>query len=300
MDNLQSLFDKKQYDLVVKLTELSTDPKERFLRISSLVSLGKIDHALDEIEKYQKLIEDKYPFQLMKLHFELLLSKQLYDEARIALRHYENLPYISQAVEEFMREMKTHIEEEAHPKAKKTFSLDEIMDVLEKETNQGIISQVVFSLKDYNIKIYIDSLKVFLTREDVHPNFRTYALILLVDNRYDEEIEFLSLNGIVKVNPSKLFPPFMSKQFNEVCRLITEKAEQNVTLTETALHLFNCFIIDTYPIDIYKDGVEILSKAFITIAKQYLNIDVSSIDEQTKKVADNIKYIIESTPDIKL
>ena len=300
MDNLESLFEKKQYDLVVKLTELSTDPKERFLRISSLVSLGKVDQALDEIEKYQKLIEDKYPFQLMKLHFELLLSKQLYDEARIALRHYENLSYISQAVEEFMREMKTRIEEEAHPKAKKTFGLDEIMDVLEKETNQGIISQVVFSLKDYNIKIYIDSLKVFLTREDVHPNFRTYALILLVDNRFDEEIEFLSLNGIVKVNPAKLFPPFMSKEFNEVCKLITEKAEQNVTLTETALHLFNCFIIDTYPIDIYKDGTEILSNAFIAIAKQYLNINVSSLDEETKKVADNIKYIIESTPDIKL
>ena len=300
MDNLDSLFQKKQYDLVVKLTELSEDPRDRFLRISSLVSLGKVDQAIDEIEKYQGLIETKYPYQLMKLHFELLLAKRLYDEARIALKHYENLPYISQEVEEFMQEMKTRIEDEAHPKAKKTYDIDEICDVLEKETNQGTVSQVIFSLKDYNLNIYIDSLKIFLTREDVHPNFRTYALILLVDNKYDEEIEFLSLKGMIKVNPKNLFPPFMSKDFNEVCRKITEKANQNITLTETALHLFNCFIIDTYPIDIYSHTSEELSDAFITIAKSYLNINMEPVDERLQKIINNIKYIIESTPDIKL
>lgn len=300
MDNLDTLFNKKQYDLVIKLTELSNDPKERFLRISSLVSLAKVDQALDEIEKYQSLIEAKYPYQLMKLHFELLLSKQLYDEARLALRHYENLPYVSQVVEEFMQEMKTRIEDEARPKARKTYSMDEICDTLEKETNQGIISQVIFSLKDYNINNYIDSLKLFIVREDVHPNFRTYALILLVDNKYDEDIDFLSLNGVIKVNPSKLFPPFMSKEFNEVCRLVSLKGEQNVTLVETALHLFNCFIIDTYPINIYDKSAEELSDAFIYIGKKYLNIDVSSYDENIVKIANNIKYIIESTPDIKL
>ena len=300
MDNLDTLFKKKQYDLVIKLTELSSDPKELFLRISSFVSLGKIDEALDTIEKYQNIVEKEYPYQLMKLHFELLLSKSLYDEARIALRHYEDLPYVSQEVEEFMRDMKSRIEEEANSKQVKNYSMDEICDVLEKETNQGIVSRILFSLKNYNVNIYIDSLKKFLIREDIHPNFRTYGLILLVDNKYDEEISFLSIKGIIKVNPNKLFPPFMSKEFNEVCRLISEKANQNITLTETALHLFNCFIIDTYPINIYDKSAEDLSNAFIYIANQYLNINVSSVDENTMKIINNIKYILESTPDIKM
>ena len=300
MDNLDSLFEKKEYELIVKLTELSSDPKDLFLRVSSLVALGKSDEALDNIEKYQGVLEKKYPLQLMKLHFELLLSKKLFDEAKLVLKHYENLPYVSQEVEEFMSDMHSRIAQEENPKGRKTYSLDEICDVLEKETEPSKISQVVFSLKDYNVNIYIDSLKIFLTRDDVHPNFRTYALILLVDFKYDEEIEFLSLKGMIKVNPKKLFPPFMSKQFNEVCRLIGEKANQNITLTETALHLFNCFIIDTYPIDIYKHSEDELAEAFIYIGKAYLNIEVSSIDENIKKLINNIKYIIESTPDLKL
>ena len=300
MDNLESLFNKKEYDLVLDLTKDSTDPKELLMRISCLVIQGKIDSALDEIEKNQSLIEKEYQLRLMKLHFELLLSKKLFDEARLALKHYQDLPYVSQEVEEFMREMVERIEEESHPKSHQKFELDEIYDILEKDTDQGKISQVLFSLKNYNLNIYIDSLKIFMTRKDVNPNFRTYALILLVDEKFNEDVEFLSRNGLVKVNPTKIIAPFMSPSFNETCRLITEKCNHDISMIETALHLFNCYIIDTYPDDIYGVGVELLSSAFIRIAESYLNKAHSSLDEKVINLADKIKQIIESTPEIRL
>ena len=300
MDNLDSLFNKKEYQLVLDLTKDSKDPKELLMRVSCLTILGKTDEALDEIEKNQSMIETKYQFRLMKLHFELLLSKKLFDEARIALKHYENLPYVSQEVEEFMREMKDRIEDESHPKSSQKFELDEIYDILEKETDQGKISQVLFSLKNYNINIYIDSLKIFMLRDDVNPNFRTYALILLIDEKYNEDLNFKSSDGIITVNPTKLEPPFMSQKFNEVCKNIVSKANNNVSLTETALHLFNCYIIDTYPSDIYKDGCEKLASAFLVIANEYLGQDTSSNDEELLDFAHKIKAKIESTPEIRL
>ena len=300
MDNLESLFNKKEYDLVLDLTKESKDPKELLMRISCLVIQGKIDAALDEIEKNQSLIEKQHQLRLMKMHFELLLSKKLYDEARLALKHYQDLPYVSQEVEEFMREMVDRIEEEARPKSHQKFELDEIYDILEKETDQGKISQVLFSLKNYNLNIYIDSLKIFMKREDVNPNFRTYALILLVDEKLNEEIEFLSRSGLIKVNPTKIMAPFMSPSFNETCRLISEKSNHDVSMIETALHLFNCYIIDTYPEDIYSVGVDKLSSAFIRIAETYLNKEHSSLDEKVINLADKIKEIIESTPEIRL
>ena len=242
MDNLESLFNKKEYDLVLSLTKDSIEPKELLMRISCLIVLGKSDEALDEIEKNQSLIEKTYQYRLMNLHFELLLSKKLYDEARIALKHYEDLPYVSQEVEEYMRDMKDRIEEESHPKSRQKFELDEIYEILEKESDQSKISQVLFSLKNYNLNIYIDSLKIFLKREDVNPNFRTYALILLVDEKFNEEVEFLSRKGLIKINPTKIMAPFMSPSFNETCKLITEKANHDVSMIETGLHLFNCYI----------------------------------------------------------
>ena len=300
MDNLESLFNKKEYDLILDLTKDSKEPKELLMRISCFVIKGKIDDALDEIEANQYLIEKDYQLRLMKTHFELLLSKKLYDEARLALKHYENLPYVSQEVEEFMREMKSRIEDEAHPKIHQSFNLDEIYDVLEKETDSAKISQVLFSLKNYNLNIYIDSLKIFMKREDVNPNFRTYALIVLVDAKFDEEVGFLSRNGLIPVNPAKITPPFMTPAFNETCRLITEKCNHDVSMIETALHLFNCYVIDTYPENIYEDSEELLSSAFIRIAESYLNKLHSSYDEEVIELATKIQKIIESTPEIRL
>lgn len=301
MDNLDSLFKKKQYELVISLTRESTDPKELFLRLSSLVCLAKSDEALNLIDKYQNIIEEKYPFQLMKLHFELLLSKRLFDEAKIALNHYENLPYISQEVEEFMRDMKERIIDEEHPSnSSSIYSIDEVIEIIEKSRDNSEISKVIFNLKNYNINLLIDSLKKFMKRDDVHPNFRTYILILLIDNKINEEFEFLSINGIIKINPVKLEPPFMSNSFNEVCEKITNKGDKNVSLIETALHLYNCFIIDTYPIDVLKANSEELSDCFIYIAKTYLNIEISLINEKISLLAKKIKQIIESTPEIRI
>ena len=300
MDNLESLYYKKEYDLVLALTKDSTDPRELLMRISCLIITGKTDTALDEIEKNQSIIENTYQKRLMKIHFELLLSKGLFDEARIALKHYENLPYVSQEVEEFMREMKERIEEESHPKARQNINIEDIYDVLEKESDSAKISQVLFQLKNFNLNIYIDSLKIFMKREDVNPNFRTYALILLIDEKFDEEVEFLSRKGLIKVNPTKLNPPFMSKSFNETCRLITDKCNHDISMTETALHLFNCYIIDSYPEDIYSVGEDKLSSAFIRIAESYLNKVHSFKDEEIANLASEIQKIIESTPEIRL
>ena len=297
MDNLESLFNKKEYESVVTLVGDSKDPKERFLALSSLVILGRTDEALDQIEKYQSIIEKKYLLQLMKLHFELLLSKKLYDEAKIALKHYEQLPYESQQVEEFLREIPNRISDEEHNvQSKNLLPLDEVLDVLENETDSGKLSSVLFNLKDYNINVYIDSLKIMLVNPKVHPNLRTYALILLVDNKWNQKVSIISNDKIKEVVPLKLNPPFMSDSFNEVCKLIVEKADKNVTLIETSLHLFNCYILDLYPENVYTETSENISGAILLIAKRYIKEEPSSIDEKHAELADKIQKILEATP----
>ncbi len=297
MDKIEELYENKNFDLLIKLVGDSSDPKERFLVLSALVIQGKRKEALDEIDKYQAILETSHPFRLMKMHFELLLSEKLFDEARIKLRHYENLPYISQEVEEFLRDMKVRIEDESHAKKGSTLiPLDEVYETLETGTNQNEIAQAIFSLKNYNINLLIDSLRIFLKRKDVHPNFRTYVLIYLVDQKYDSEIDFLLNEKILRVNPSKIEPPFMHQDFNKVCRQITLFANGDTSITETALHLFNCYILDTYPSDIYRDGIIELAQAFVYIALTYLNQKPSFNSPLAKK----IQEIIENTPTIKL
>ncbi len=45
MDSLKTLMDKKQYDLVLKLTENSQDSLALFYRLSAMLATGKSEEA---------------------------------------------------------------------------------------------------------------------------------------------------------------------------------------------------------------------------------------------------------------
>lgn len=293
MDNLETLFDKKQYELIVNLTDSSDDPKERLLRLSSLVMLNRVNEALDEIEKHQAMFDKNYPQKVMKLHFELLFQSKAYDSARIALKHYKDLPYISQEVEEFLNGMEEKIHDEEHQK-NKSLPLDEICTRYEKETDKELLLEALAYIRIYNLSSIIDSIKVLLKRDDVRQDFRAFALFALMEQDYSKEIEFLSNKGIVKVIPSKLKTPFEDERFVQVMNKIEENSEHNVTLKETAAQLFSSYVFDTFPNDIYEDGIDELALAIVSIAKDYIREPADVKDENILSLRKKIKSVIES------
>ncbi len=292
MDNFETLFDKKQYELIVNLTDSSDDPKERLLRLTSLVMLNRVNDALDEIEKHQAMFDKNYPQKVMKLHFELLLQSKAYDSARIALKHYKDLPYISQEVEEYLNGMEEKINDEEHQK-NKSLPLDEICSRYEKETDKELLLEALAYIRIYNLNSIIDSLKVLLKRDDVRQDFRAFALFALMEQDYSKEIEFLSNKGIVKVVPSKLKTPFEDERFVQVMNKIESFSEHNVTLKETSAQLFSSYVFDTFPNDIYEDGIDELAKAIVSIGKDYIREPADEKDENILSLRKKIKSVIE-------
>ena len=78
MDSLKTLMDKKQYDLVLKLTENSQDSLALFYRLSAMLATGKSEEALTLIKEKRQILLTK-PGILMKIHnylcFFLILSQ---------------------------------------------------------------------------------------------------------------------------------------------------------------------------------------------------------------------------------
>ena len=71
MDSLKSLMDKRQYDLVIKLTENSEDMTYLFYRISALLATGRGEEALSVIKKNREILQGDLSL-LMKVHIEIL------------------------------------------------------------------------------------------------------------------------------------------------------------------------------------------------------------------------------------
>ena len=297
MDNLKTLFEKGYYELIIKLTDNSDEPIHLLFRLLSLVCLNNDQEALKLIDTKQEIFEKNYPEKLIKTHLELLLKNQRFEDANAALNHYQNLPYISQNVEEMLINYPKQIEALKNNKNNQVFSEEEIDDILLNSTDGYKISEAIFSLRKMNISIFIDTIKKFITRKDVHPYYRTFGLLLLVDFKYNENIQFLYNDNLINANPSNLKPPFMDNKYNLLCEKIYFKTNKNISIQEGALHLLNCYILCIYPNELDDKKIDDYCDAFISISSDLFHENYP-INKQISILKNDIKKTIESVEEI--
>ncbi|MCQ3034934.1 MAG: hypothetical protein MJ248_01730 [Bacilli bacterium] len=298
--NLKDLFNNKEYKKIIELTKDSKDSSELFICLSSYIQLNEYDLAVSLIEANRDILEKAMPYKLMQLHIELLLTKRDFNKAKVEAEHYQTLPYISQEVEEYLANLPNLIEEAKNFKSGESrLSYDEIDEVLTGSKDMGEVASVLFSLDEYNINKLIPTLDIVLVRPDVHPNLRTYALILLVQNNVNDTFQFLKNGKKLLVNPSKLNPPFNDVKFKEAFNSLNELNHKDPSLCNVSIQLFNNYILDTYPEDVLEnEDLKTFVLAVTDLAKDYLSIPSENVDKKVGEIKDKIKAVLDQTPSL--
>jgi hypothetical protein len=278
MDSLKTLMDKRQYDLVIKLTENSQDSLSLFYRLTAFVAVGQNEQALNLIETKKDLLKDRLSL-LIKFHIEILSLLGRFDEAYEALKAYEEMPYESQEVEEVLRAMPEYIRN-AEKESYKRHHVDE--EEIYKRLLSNQEDDVLFALdqiKDLKIDNYLLAI-LKIIKSFPKQVVRTYALLLLVANKYDKEIDFLYFDKLMKVNPSKLNQPFIVDGFKDISDLSYnfQSVYHDPSIAQNALHLISSYLLYIYPktLDLNKEETIVV---FGYLAKRLLQIDDSDLKE---------------------
>ena len=154
MDSLKTLMDKKQYDLVIKLTENSNDSIALFYRLSALLAVGKSEDALNLINIKRLILQNKLSL-LIKFHIEIFCLLCRFDEAYQELKYYEDLPYESQEVEEILRAMPAYIrEQEKASFGGKRLDEDELREKLLSKNDDEVLA-ALDEIKSFPINNYL-------------------------------------------------------------------------------------------------------------------------------------------------
>lgn len=300
MDSLKSLMDKKQYDLVLKLTNNSTDPTHLFYRISAFLALGKGEESLNTIINNRKILESDLSI-LIKVHIEILCLLNRFDEAYVELKYYENLPYVSQQVEEILREMPNYIRQEE----RKSFSSKEMDDehvkklIRSKEMNDVIIALDV--IRERGIEHFLEDLKYLMINHE-HQSIRSFSLLVLVQKKLNQLVDFKHIDKIIQVNPSLVNPPFVGDKFNGLVRKLSIDFN-NPSLSENATQILSTYLMFIYPDELSRDD-EVIIEALYQISSKYLqsksedlltrcekkNLDV----EEVQHLIDDINFALEN------
>ena len=276
MDTLKTLMDKHEYELVVKLTEKSGDVDSIFYRISALLGLGQGEKALACLKEHHIELH-KNLLLLIKVHIDLLLILGRFDEAYDELDYYKNLPYESQQVEELLSSMVAHIREEERSQYKsKSITDDEIKSRL-KNNDKGTAMSGLEAAGNRGVETFINEIQYLMTNNPSQA-IRSFALMLLVQKKWNKEVEFKSKDSIIKINPSKTKAPFVGEPFNRISkRMISEF--KNPTISDNAISIFSSYIIDIYPNEVTEEDDYLIASLYLLSCDCLQIKDAPSVEE---------------------
>ena len=247
MDSLKTLMDKKQYDLVLKLTENSQDSLALFYRLSAMLATGRSEDALKLIKDKRQILLAK-PGVLMKIHIELLCLLGKFDEAYSELHYYQELPYENQETEELLNGLPKYIREE------------EIKVYKRQEVGQDELRKKLMSKNDVDVLSALDAVRSMPLDSFLLPIFsilskyprqmvRAFALLLLVAKKYDKKVSYLYFDKLIEVVPSELEEPFVLPNIGnmEDISSIFQNVFHDPSLSQNAVNILSSYLIYTFP-----------------------------------------------------
>lgn len=284
MDNYKSLFDKKQYDLVEKLTRTSSNVEDLYYCLSALVAQNKLNEALHFIEEKRNILEVRLP-TLMSTHVELLCLTGQFQKAKEIAKYYENMPYHSQQAEETLQKLPLIIER--YEKKEGSHYIDEEENqklLLSKDPNQ--VLQGLDALREKDLRpyyLYINKILTSFPKQSI----RSFCLLLLVQKEVDKEFNFLHVDKMITVNPKKLKPPFEGTEFMELKSRMQEDFKDS-SLSENALQILSSYLIYIYPAEVDYSDPNLL-EALKKVSSSYMRLDLEikeneEVEEISKKI----------------
>ena len=297
MDSLKTLMDKKQYDLVIKLTDNSQDSLSLFYRLSALLAVGQSEEALNLIYSKREIMKSRLAL-LIKFHIEILCLLGKFDDAYNELRYYQELPYESQEVEEILKAMPEYIRKEEARRFRPTNMSDEELYKRLLSKNDDDVLAALDQIKDMRIdKFILPILKII----NSYPKqtIRAFALLLLVNEKYDKEVDYLHFNNIVKVVPNSLPEPFFIEGFKDLndVSFALQNEFHDPSIVQNALQLLSSYLLYIYPEQIKMNKDEVIV-VFGYLAKRLLQIQDDDLESSCLKYHLNYEKVKKSIAEI--
>lgn len=272
MDSLKTLMDKKQYDLVLKITENSEDSLSLFYRLSALLAVSRINDALALIKDKRQILLAK-PAILMKIHIEILCMLGKFDEAYEELNYYKELPYENQQTEELLRYLPKYIrEEEVKLYKHKEVGQDEIRKKLLSKDDNDVLS-ALDAIRDQPLENFL--LPIFnILKTYPKQMIRSFALLLLVAKKYDKVVSYQYIDKLIEVKPSTLGDPFVIDGVGDISSIsqAMQNAYHNPSLVNNAISILSSYLVYTYPNKV-KYSLDELVVIFGYLAEDLLQIN---------------------------
>jgi len=266
-----------------------------------LFELGDLEQAKENCLAMLKEDVGDY-FHVLQIYVTILIQLGQYDEVKSTIEAVfeegsvppEYVEHLSQLLELSKRMLfkdDVKIEDNSDENVEEM-----IQNTLYNEEIIGKQISAVQSLKDLNVRKYLDILVPFLSMPTKHPVVKTIIIQLLVSNQVDQEIEVEKLGNTMKVNPSNLVDPSMTPFTNRVLSLLDENLQnENPTLFETAKAIWLQHLFVLYPFTLEEEDPSAYAAALhlYSAELQGFEIETRTLEQNYDVSLFEIKHTLE-------
>lgn len=296
MSNIEELVKKGAYEEAIALPADGLEGKDAFLRISAFLSLGKGKEALEYLLSVRDALWKADPLMTMRVNMEIRFLLRQFDLAQEDLAYFENLPYVSQKVEEALREMpKAILAARAGEKSARGMDYEEALETLASPSDDFALLAALAALrKQGDLEDYrglLEEILVSLHHDDV----KSYALMLLSAKGSEHETLLSKRGKSYNVVPAKLGSPYAMAEY----KVLRERIEKvgDTSLSQVMGELLDLYALILYPERFVTAGeLDSFFEGLMGLGKTYLGQEKGNLSEKAEALYARIKDEIAKNP----
>ncbi|MDZ5712386.1 tetratricopeptide repeat protein [Jeotgalibacillus haloalkalitolerans] len=159
---------------------------------------------------------------------------------------------------------------------------------LQKDLEQQMIQAA--ALAKQNIRPVKDDIITEIEKDETHPFVKTLLLNILREQGIADETVVCKWNKEISVSPSELMEPFDQELYQKAAALLSNESDQP-QLAEIAAELLQKHAFLLYPFSWRIDSAEIISKAYLKLASEYMGEEEAFTGFDHKELLEEIRRL---------
>ncbi|MCV9885197.1 tetratricopeptide repeat protein [Metabacillus halosaccharovorans] len=292
LDKGMALLEEKKFhaalDMFAEAKKLKEDKAEIHLGMAiCLMELGELSEAKDICKKM--LQEDiGHYFTVLQIYLTILIQLREYQEVQStieAVLEENHLPAESAEhfykLLEFSRRMNQNSEEllveEEEQESNEEIYVEDLLQDPQKQMGY------VHSLRDRNINKHINTLRLLLEGEEVHPTIKSMILHVMIEHELEKEVTVVKFGEAMNVVPAELKDPadvpFAKKVLNYLDDTL---GSENPTLFEAVKEVWIRHLYVMYPFLPQPEDVKLWAAALHVVGYSLHGISIE--DEEIEQI----------------
>lgn len=266
----QTLYEKQDYATLVKQTAALSDLNMIRYHLIGLLGLGANQMVLTIMLAKFFLIQKALPI-FLKIHYEILKIQRTFPEHAKLIAKYQDLPYISQEVEERISQIHILYSKPIHSQVKDVMTL--FQEAYDKE-DYDLLMDLIPQLKPIHLFSLKQTIKTLLTRP-FPQRMKGMLVLALIDAKYDEVIAITKGEKTLSFNPIDTVNPFADGTF-ETYQETLDGFIKDPSIRHIAYSLLSTYILSMIPFEI--DPEYYFFQGLMQLAYAYLKMPIPPFD----------------------